>query len=306
MRAVGSLAMTAPRAPRPDNPDEERIYGLHACLAVFRARRQDIRRAYVSEARLPDVKTLLRWCAKNGIAYHVVENENLEKVTRSRHHEGVCLLAKKPPAPSLAALLDEVRAAEGPVRLLLLENVRDPHNVGAIVRSAAHFGARAVLLAKDTARRSSALLRTAEGGAEAVALVSVEHPLEAAAALASAGVTLVATSSHAEHTLYGAPLPEKVCVLFGAEREGLSKALAGRARHLVRIDGTGVVESLNVAAASAVVLAELWRRREAPSSSASSSSVPSSPGPTTKESAPASAARPSRRPKRRSPPRRGR
>lgn len=285
--------MTNERAPRPDNPDEERVYGLHACLAVFRARRQDIRRVYLTEARLPDVKTLLRWCAKNGIAYHVVGNENLEKVTRSTHHEGLCLLARKPPEPSLAGLVDEVGAAEGPVRLLLLENVRDPHNVGAIVRTAAHFGARAVLLARDTARRSSALLRTAEGGAEGVALVSVEDPLAAAAALEAAGVTLVATSSHAERTLSDARVPDKVCVLLGAEREGLSKPLASRARHLVRIDGTGAVESLNVAAAAAVMLAELWRRRGAQRSTA----VPAS----SKEAAPSA----SRRPARRSRPRRG-
>lgn len=311
--------MVKERPPRPDNPDEERVYGLHACLALFRARREDIRRVYVSEARLPDVKTLLRWCAKNSIAYHVVENANLEKVTRSTHHEGVCLLAKRPREPSLPALLDELRASAGPARLLLLENVRDPHNVGAIVRTAAHFGVRAVLLAQDTARRSAALLRTAEGGAETVALVPVEHPLSAAAALVDAGVTLVATSSHAEHTLADARLPERVCVLLGAEREGLSKPLAARAQHLVRIDGTGAVESLNVAAATAVILADLWRRHassrattaaattspasKAPASTGPASTGPASTGPTSPR-APVNARR--RPKKRRSPPDRGR
>lgn len=277
-KATGSLRSARmkkpPRPPRAENPqerssDEERVYGLHACLALFRARREDIRRVYVTEQRLPDVKTLLRWCAKNSIAYHVVADENLEKVTRSTHHEGISLLAKKPAAPSLPELLEAFFSEEGPVRLLLLENVRDPHNVGAIVRTAAHFGVRAVLLAKETARRSSALLRTAEGGAEVVALVPVEEPLSAAAALKDAGFTLVATSSHAEHTLERARLPAKVCVMLGAEREGMSKALLSRADHLVRVDGTGAVESLNVAAATAVILADLWRRAPLPSAARS-------------------------------------
>ncbi len=242
--------------------DEERVYGVHASLAVFQHRRQDIRRVYVDEARLPDVKPLLRWCAQNSIAYHVVGPESLQKVTRSTHHEGLCLLARKPASPRLADVVSELAAAEGPVRVLLLENVRDPHNVGAVLRTAAHFGVRAVLLAGESARRSSALLRTAEGGAETTALVSVDDPLAAANALREAGLTLVATSSHARRALDDEALPPKVCVLLGAEREGLSKPLSARAQAHVRIDGTGAVESLNVAAATAVILADLWRRRD--------------------------------------------
>lgn len=264
---------TNPAAPAPkDLPGEERVYGLHASLAVFRHRPDDIRRVYVDEARLPDVKGLLHWCAQNAIAYHVVGPENLEKVTRSTHHEGVCLLARKPPEADLSAVLYDLAELKGPLRLLLLENVRDPHNVGAIVRTAAHFGVRALLLVGETARRSAALLRTAEGGAEVVQLVSVSDAAKAAAALAEAGFTLLATSSHAKRSLDTAKLPDKVCVLLGAEREGLSRALTSRAHEHIRIDGTGAVESLNVASAAAVTLAALWR--QAPSTTTTASPRP--------------------------------
>lgn len=252
--------MATKTRPADDNPEEERVYGMHAGLGLFQHRREDIRRVYVDEARLPDVKTLLRWCAKSGIAYHVVGPSDLEKVTRSTHHEGLCLLARKPAEPSLTDVVNELSTTPGAVRVLLLENVRDPHNVGAIVRTAAHFGVRAVVLVGESARRSSALLRTAEGGAEVVALVSAPSALDAAAAFAAAGFSLLATSSHGERSVYAEPLPQKVVVLLGAEREGLSKPLLARADRLVVIEGTGAVESLNVASATAVVLAELWRQ----------------------------------------------
>lgn len=243
--------------------DEERIYGLHAALAVFRHRRQDIRRVYVDESRVKEVGTLLRWCAKHRVAYHVVGPDNLERVTRSTHHEGICLLARITAAPSLDELLVQL-APTGPQRLLLLEDVRDPHNVGAILRTAAHFGVSAALLVGQTAQRSAAMLRTAEGGAEGVRLIPVGAIGSALNKLVHAGYTLLATTSHTERSLYGTPLPDRVCVMLGSERDGVSKPLMARAEAVVAIPGTGAVESLNVATAAAVVLAELWRQHPEP------------------------------------------
>lgn len=262
--------------------DEERVYGLHAALAVFRHRRQDIRRVYIDETRVKAVGTLLRWCAKQRVAYHVVGPENLERVTRSTHHEGICLLARIPKAPSLDELLAQLAAA-GPQRLLLLEDVRDPHNVGAILRTAAHFGVRGALLVGETAPRSAALLRTAEGGAEEVQLIAVRSVGSALTKLTQAGYTLLATTSHTQRSLYDTTLPERVCVMLGSERDGVSQPLLARAGAVVAIPGTGAVESLNVATAAAVVLAELWRQRPATATAlapaASDTPAPSSEAP---------------------------
>lgn len=254
------MAKRAERRRAPAPPDEERLYGLHACRAVFARRRDDIRRVYVDEARIDDVRDLLKWCASAGVAYKVVGPADLEKVTKSTHHEGIALLARRPRPATLEDLVSALERDVAPARVLLLENVRDPHNVGAIVRTAAHFGARAVLLAGDTARRSPALLRTAEGGAESVALVEVARPLPALRRLKKAGLEAAATSSHVERSLFQGALPERLVLLLGAEREGLSRPLLDEADLQIAIPGTGAVESLNVASACAVVLAEHWRQ----------------------------------------------
>lgn len=249
-----------------ENPahTEEKVYGLNACRAIFRHRRADIRRVYVESRRMDDVRDLLKWCARAQIAYKVITTAELQRVTKSTHHEGVALLARRPDVPDFASWLQTRSESSAPCRLLLLENVRDPHNVGAIVRIAAHFGVAALLAVGETAARSGAMLRTAEGGGEAVPVfeqVDVERALRS---LRTRGFTLLATSSHVSQSLFEAqPLPARCVLMLGAEREGLSSRLLRRADARLLIPGSGAVESLNVATAAAVILAELWRQHGA-------------------------------------------
>jgi TrmH RNA methyltransferase len=109
---------------------------------------------------------------------------------------------------------------------------------------------------------SPAAYRTAEGGLETVPAVPLPEPLRALRALHAAGFTLVATSSHAAAPFQATAggLPPRCVLLLGAEGEGLSPALAAAADRNVAIPGTGAVESINVACAAAVLLAEFWRR----------------------------------------------
>jgi TrmH RNA methyltransferase len=146
--------------------------------------------------------------------------------------------------------------------VLVLENIGNPHNLGAILRTAAHFGAAGVLLAGDPKampRLSATVHRTAEGGLESVPVVRCRDTAGTAAALRRAGCAVVATSSRTGTSLYGTPPPARAAYLFGSEAEGLTPALCRQADACVRIPGTGAVESLNVACAAAVVLAEFRR-----------------------------------------------
>ena len=67
-----------------------RLYGRNACLAAFASRPQDLRKVYLTEARLTELKPVLAWCAKHRLGYRIVETGDLDKLTGSRHHEGVC------------------------------------------------------------------------------------------------------------------------------------------------------------------------------------------------------------------------
>lgn len=250
------------RAFRPDRDDEVRLCGTNACLAVFRARRDDIVRVHVASRRVGAFAALLRWCAENRRAYHVVEDADIGRLTQSTHHEGICLVVRRPAPLDLASFLAAEATTPAPRCVLVLDNVTNPHNLGAIVRTAAHFGAAAVLLtgpADQVPTLSAAVHRTAEGGLETVPVLRAADGPGALCALRQAGYALLATSSHATASLHAAPLPAKTAFLLGAEAEGLSLDLRRWADRTVVIPGTGAVESLNVASAAAVLLAEFRR-----------------------------------------------
>jgi TrmH RNA methyltransferase len=201
----------------------------------------------------------MKFCAMRKLAYHIVEEEELERVTDSNHHEGVCMLIRRLRPWTVRAWLEH-RLPAGPCCVLGLAGVSNPHNVGNVLRSAAHFGAPAVCMENPGAAVSGAAVRVAEGGSEAVDTIKAGGWPAAFELFREAGFGIIATSSHGGDELFGAKLPERCLILLGAEGEGLAKGLVSLADKGVTIPGSGAVESLNAAASAAVLLAEYRRR----------------------------------------------
>jgi TrmH RNA methyltransferase len=240
------------------NADEVRFYGLNACRAVFEARPQDLRKVYLAEARMAALRDVLAWCVKHRLGYRVVENEDLDRLAASTHHEGVIFEVRRAPQPALGELLAGL--ADGAQVLLWLDGVGNPHNFGAVLRSAAHFGVAGVLLPQgSTLTLSGAAARVAEGGAEAVPVVQLGSTADAVATLQAHGFTLAATLPRDAQSLYEAALPQRLVLVFGAEGEGLQPALVHACSLRLAIPGSGRVESLNIANAVGVMLGEWWR-----------------------------------------------
>src|SRR5690606_35042507 len=87
--APGALVFAEAAPPRPMRREEVRLYGLNAVQAVFERRPQAIRKLYLLQARVHALRPLLAWCVQNGVGYRVVENEDLDRLAASPHHEGV-------------------------------------------------------------------------------------------------------------------------------------------------------------------------------------------------------------------------
>ncbi|HVI58731.1 MAG TPA: TrmH family RNA methyltransferase [Luteimonas sp.] len=247
-------------APRRHRDEELRLYGFNAVQAVFARRPQAIRKLYLSEARIPQLQPLLKWCVANRVGYRVVDEAGLHKLAASAHHEGVVAEVLREAPQALAGWLEGLPA--GPRCALWLDGVGNPHNLGAILRSAAHFGVSAILLPKHSPLAlSGAAARVAEGGAEAVPFVRLGREDNAIAQLHGAGFALAATVVRGGHDLFSARLPERLVFVLGAEGEGMAPALAAACDLRLSIPGSGAVESLNVAAATAVLLAQWMRAR---------------------------------------------
>lgn len=251
-----------PVAARPARPNEVKYYGVHACLTLFKCRPQDIIKAYLVSSLIPTFSSCLKWCAAHKKAYRIVEAAELHKLTDSVHHEGICLLARELQPLSFDEFQVSPLLSTSMTCLLYLDGVQNPHNMGSILRVAAHFGIPFVLGDATTLPRlSPSAYRIAKGGADSVRLVSLVRPLQALRWLRKQGFSVVATSSHQGTPLYQHSFDKKTLLAVGSETEGVSKTISEQADDFLQIPGTGQVESLNVSIASALCLGEYWRQK---------------------------------------------
>jgi TrmH RNA methyltransferase len=235
---------------------ETRIYGENACLAVFKRRPQDIIQVFLTREMMKRFPQITKYCVQNKKAYHLVERAELESMTKATHHEDICMLIKKAAGRSLENFLSLKPES---ALIIALENVSNPHNIGAILRSAAHFGASAILVSDKKLAESASSIRTSEGGAEFVEIFETADFKKSLALLNKNKFQIISTSSHAKTNLYELKWEKKVVVLFGEEASGLTPELLKMGTN-IKIPGTDNVESLNVSVASAVILSDYYQK----------------------------------------------
>ncbi|KAF1366581.1 MAG: tRNA/rRNA methyltransferase [Yokenella regensburgei] len=257
---ISGKSFIDPEVLRRQRAEETRVYGENACQALFLSRPDSIVRAWFIQSVTPRFKEALRWMAANRKAYHVVDDAELAKASGTEHHGGVCFLIKKRNGTTVQQWVSKAGEEDC---VLALEDVGNPHNLGAMMRSCAHFGVKGVVVQDAALLESGAAIRTAEGGAEHVEPITGDSFIDTLSEFRNAGYTIVSTSSHKGTPLYQATLPKKMVLVLGQERDGLSEAAISSADLSVSIEGTGNVESLNVSVATGVLLGEWWRQNKA-------------------------------------------
>ncbi len=239
---------------------ERKIYGINACQSFFQRFPERIIRAWITEdAAKISFGPMMKYLAQEKRAYHLADAVELERVTESSHHEGVCLLIQELPVFTPESWLAGLKPGK-PVCVLALDGVSNPHNLGAIMRVAAHFGVGAIVTENAAALRSGSAMRTAEGGATHVMVMGTDNLVKTLNLLKKNDFTVLATSSHESSSLYAAPLPERLVLVLGEEQEGVSAKVLQVVHGRIAIAGTGWVESLNVSVAAGVLLSEFWRQ----------------------------------------------
>jgi len=257
----GSSGFRRPSRVGVQDPMEMKIFGVNACRAFFEHRPDQIVRAYFAEDVAYRFGYIMKACAKARKAYRIVDTYELDKIAETRGHQGICFLVKKIEPFSIKEYLDA--SIDLPTDCLVaLERLGNPHNVGSILRTCAHFGVEGLLVNDAVVAQSGSALRSAEGGAEFVQFVQGGRLSEALPIFKAAGYSVVATSSHEGDNLYTSELPDKILLMMGPESSGLSDFLVEDADMIVRIPGSENVESLNVATATGIVLGEYWRQKE--------------------------------------------
>lgn len=255
-----------PRDPRPASPreragaappDGELIYGLRAGLAVLEARPGDIVRAGYAPALERELRELIRACAATRVPCAPLAEGELSRLAQSGQHEGLVLVTRPrtftPPA-ELSRLLVARRGLA-----VAFDRVRNPYNIGAVLRTAAFFGVDAALLgtlAPHPALPAQAV-RVAEGGAEHLALCRTTDLADTLGRLRAAGVLVAGAEDYGSSTVRTLAGKRPLVLVLGHEREGLSERVRAQCDALVAIQGSGRVRSLNVSIAASILIAQL-------------------------------------------------
>ena len=236
----------------------EKVFGLNAAHAVMRMRPDDVLHIAHAKGARRELRELLREAASRRIAYREVEPDELERIADTVHHEGVCLLVRARAEARVDDLAREL--ARGGV-VVALDRVENPHNVGALLRSLAFFGARGLLLESQRERAlGPAAVRVAEGGAEYVPTCVVGSLCDALDQLRAAGAHIIGADAHRGEPVARYRFPARSVIVLGSERYGLARDVEARCTELVHIAGTDAVESLNVSVAAGILLAFATRR----------------------------------------------
>jgi TrmH RNA methyltransferase len=252
-RSLGKRGERGERGARGTREKLERIYGLSAALSAFAHRPDDIVSIAHTRAVRKPLADVLRSAAKRRIAYREVDDAALTELAQSQHHEGVCMLARasKPVSDDGIATL---AAHDG--LIVALDGVGNPHNVGAILRSAAYFGVRALLLSGDTGTTLTAAgRRVAEGGAEIVPIARANDLAAALRTLRDEGFGVFGADARAKVSLTQTRWSARSVLVLGHEQHGLSPAVQKACTTLVAIAGTGAIDSLNVSVAAGIFMA---------------------------------------------------
>ncbi len=232
---------------------ESVVYGLRAALAVAKHRPTAIRRVFHHRKLRQEVGPILKAAAASRRPYREVDKDELTRIAGGVHHEGVVMYTDP-----LPLIVDMSILEFGPESVLLaLDAVGNPHNVGAILRSAAWFGIDAVIIphTEGQASLSAAAVRVAQGGAEVVPVVAVDDLPAALVMLRGRGLKIVGADQHAPPLDLTRPLPRPLCLVLGNESRGLQRATRTACDFRLAIPGNGPLESLNVSVAAGILLA---------------------------------------------------
>jgi len=243
----------------------QKLAGLHVITEALRARRRDLHRLYVASPPRGSARPMMELARTAGVEVVEIGSKDLEKrypQGMAGRTQGVVLEAGPLPELGLAEILSR---AGGACRVVALDGVEDPQNLGAVARAAEGAGVEVLLLPKHrSAPLSPAASRASAGALEHLLVCRVPNLAKALAALqADAFWTLGADAAGGED-LFEAPdrvFEGDVVVVLGAEGRGIRPGVARHLDYRVRIPMEGRVASLNVGSSAAVVLFELLRRR---------------------------------------------
>ncbi|HEY6837098.1 MAG TPA: 23S rRNA (guanosine(2251)-2'-O)-methyltransferase RlmB [Geobacteraceae bacterium] len=238
------------------------LYGINPVREALRGGREAFELFVAGDESERRLAKLLELAAEHGVPVRRRDKRDLARLSGTDHHQGVVLRVAPFAYAELEDVIDRWRASGEPGLVLLLDSIQDPHNLGALIRTAACAGAHGVVIPQDRAVGVTPAVEKASAGAvETVPVARVTNLAHAIDQLKEAGFWVFGTASGEGESIYGHDLSGNVTLVIGSEGEGIRPLVAKKCDVLVTIPLKGGVSSLNASVAGGIVLFEIVRQR---------------------------------------------
>lgn len=240
-----------------------KIVGIHAAQSALMYSPQKITRVWLNTERSDKrLETLLETLAELNVPTEKVDRKKLDKLADGMNHQGVVLEVSLPEELSENELKTAVEHLTETALFLVLDNVQDPHNLGACLRSADATGVHGIIITKDNAVGiTPTVCKVASGAAETVPVYVVTNLARTLRWLKGEGLWIIGTAGEAQNTLYQTDFTVPMALVIGAEEKGMRRLTREQCDLLVKLPMVGTVESLNLSVATGVLLYETLRQR---------------------------------------------
>ncbi|BBL76084.1 23S rRNA (guanosine(2251)-2'-O)-methyltransferase RlmB [Methylomagnum ishizawai] len=240
-----------------------KLAGLHAAEAALEHSPDKIVNVWLDERRGDArIAALVRQLDALGIVAQTAGKSRLDALAEGKHHQGVVMELLMPEELGEHELRGALENPEPLPLFLVLDQVQDPHNLGACLRTADAAGVRGVVLTKDQAVGiTPTVAKVASGAAETVPIYRVTNLARALGWMKDSGIWVAGAAGEAERSVYQTDLNLPLALVVGAEGKGLRRLTRERCDFLVKIPMAGQVESLNLSVATGILLFEAVRQR---------------------------------------------
>jgi len=240
-----------------------KIFGLHSVQAALDYSPTKIHGGWVDgqrqDKRLTEILDDLK---KLGVIPEKVDRKRLDKLADGSNHQGIVIEVEMPAELSESDLKTAVENITGTPLFLVLDNVQDPHNLGACLRSADATGVHGVIITKDNATGiTPTVCKVASGAAETVPVYQVTNLARTLRWLKDQNIWVMGAAGEATQTVYQTDLTVPLALVLGAEGKGLRRLTKEECDMLIKLPMFGQVESLNLSVATGVLLYEAVRQR---------------------------------------------
>lgn len=239
-------------------------FGLYSSLAAIQQRPFHIQEILLLESRqdrrIQEIKDLV---LVNNVKHRSVSKDELDNLCENGNHQGVMVVYKEQQANSEAVLLEHCAASTEPLLLLILDQIVDPHNLGACLRTAEAAGANAVISStRNSAPLTPTVRKVACGAAERIPLIFAKNLARFIEELKQLGVWVYGTRPDAPKLIYQADFTRSVALVIGAEGSGMRHLVSEKCDELLKLPMSGEMASLNASVATGIGLFEVVRQRQ--------------------------------------------